>query len=564
MIKRKESFIFYLISAFVFIAPFVYMKGLYNYTDVPQSAFIQVSIVIILAMFLIVKTLSGDQIRVSRHPMNITVFILLLWLSVSAIYAHNHFESFTLLSNLIACILAFFLVQQLKNQSSSVTILKAIYISGVLVSIIGLCQQLFGLDAIPQASDPASTFANKNMAAQFITLTFPLFLLFKRKKIFASVCSLLMLSFLFFTGCNAAWIAVFFELFLIIFVLNFDFFYRDGRKWCAVLVLIAFALAPVWKTIYNKQSAQQRLEMWENTIDMIKDNPVLGVGLGNYKVFYPKYKKSSKFDDIIFNETIQTKNAHNDILQLTAETGIVGIIIFASILFLFFRSIASVLFNKNDDNFYAALCICVAMSGIVLNACFSFPFQRPIPPLVCMVYLSICLNISRNKRIFFSVPKILSSAFIILLVPGIIGLVQYHSNNIKSNHYYLYMKWFEKNAKWNEVVVLSQMAKNLNPYCKKILSYTARGQIETGDYRKGIENLQEVLKEYPYNTNALTNIGVAYIKSGQYQESLSCFSRILEIKPNDKKALINSAVAYVGLNEYNKAVSIFEKAKMLK
>lgn len=52
-------------------------------------------------------------------------------------------------------------------------------------------------------------------------------------------------------------------------------------------------------------------------MEIIKDFPLKGIGLGNLGNIYPKYK------ELIVNET---RFAHNIFLQAWAETGILGII----------------------------------------------------------------------------------------------------------------------------------------------------------------------------------------------------------------------------------------------
>jgi O-antigen ligase len=54
--------------------------------------------------------------------------------------------------------------------------------------------------------------------------------------------------------------------------------------------------------------------IWKSTLGMIKDHPVLGVGPGNYWLEYPHYRTPGDF----FGE----HHAHNDLLQLAAESGI--------------------------------------------------------------------------------------------------------------------------------------------------------------------------------------------------------------------------------------------------
>jgi putative inorganic carbon (HCO3(-)) transporter len=61
----------------------------------------------------------------------------------------------------------------------------------------------------------------------------------------------------------------------------------------------------------------ERLAHWQAAREMWRDHPWLGVGFGNYAVIYPAYAVGRWFDPL--------GHAHNYILNIGAETGLVGI-----------------------------------------------------------------------------------------------------------------------------------------------------------------------------------------------------------------------------------------------
>ncbi len=77
-----------------------------------------------------------------------------------------------------------------------------------------------------------------------------------------------------------------------------------------------------------------RRELWQTTMQMVKDHPILGVGLGAYQFAYPRYDQSSGI--------FRTEQSHNDYLQILADTGIVGALaLLAFVVLLFARSFAA-------------------------------------------------------------------------------------------------------------------------------------------------------------------------------------------------------------------------------
>lgn len=65
-------------------------------------------------------------------------------------------------------------------------------------------------------------------------------------------------------------------------------------------------------------STNYRLKLWESSLEMLMDYPILGVGIGNWKIMSIKYGKEN------INQYEVPKHAHNDFFQIIAETGILG------------------------------------------------------------------------------------------------------------------------------------------------------------------------------------------------------------------------------------------------
>lgn len=92
-----------------------------------------------------------------------------------------------------------------------------------------------------------------------------------------------------------------------------------------------------------------RGELWERSFAMIKDYPLTGVGVGNF------YRNNVSYENSYFDEGYlervfgkrHLENAHNYYLQMAAELGVPGVVLFLSLLFsLYYRQIALVRENN--------------------------------------------------------------------------------------------------------------------------------------------------------------------------------------------------------------------------
>jgi O-antigen ligase len=99
-------------------------------------------------------------------------------------------------------------------------------------------------------------------------------------------------------------------------------------------------------------SSEERLEIWEDAVNMFKQNPVLGTGFDTYQFM----GRVGPYTD-----------THNYYLKVIAETGVVGLVLYLFLLARLF-SVGSTLFRSASDPFwkafslgFLALIVCAAV-----------------------------------------------------------------------------------------------------------------------------------------------------------------------------------------------------------
>lgn len=98
----------------------------------------------------------------------------------------------------------------------------------------------------------------------------------------------------------------------------------SGSVWCFWRCLLFYFLpwtgggALYFSFSGEDTSLSLRLALWESTIAMIEEHPLLGVGWGNYWLAYPEYNFFIEDADVVIF------HAHDMYLHIPAEVGIPG------------------------------------------------------------------------------------------------------------------------------------------------------------------------------------------------------------------------------------------------
>lgn len=194
---------------------------------------------------------------------------------------------------------------------------------------------------------------------------------------------------------------------LIIIVVLFNVFILvKNKKWIQVIsVNVMIALAFIGSNIIlpnegrntatqiasieiSNESSSNRLFLWENAMDYILKNPIIGSGIGNWKVESAAYWSSFGTSYLV------PFHAHNDFLEFATELGIIGGMTYL-ILFLIVQWKLAVYYLKSKDN--KLLILSLSFIALFVDTSLNFPFERPIIQVMFIVLLVLAIHYTGKK-----------------------------------------------------------------------------------------------------------------------------------------------------------------------
>jgi len=200
-------------------------------------------------------------------------------------------------------------------------------------------------------------FPDPHMLSFFLGLVFPLSLglIFwsKKKKLVYILITLFILIADLLTFSRGGYLGILVGIIFLLFIFwkNFSFRYKIVFSLFFLLSLLIILIpSPINKrfnSIFDLEegSNKGRIETWKKAIEVIDNNPILGVGLGNYPL---AIKASADYREPIY--------AHNTYLDIAAETGVINALIW--IIFLFFTALG-LYKNKNKLLIFASTSIII-------------------------------------------------------------------------------------------------------------------------------------------------------------------------------------------------------------
>jgi Flp pilus assembly protein TadD len=237
--------------------------------------------------------------------------------------------------------------------------------------------------------------------------------------------------------------------------------------------------------------------------------------------------------------------------------GVVGIILLGWMGFVWMKITTSLMSSRYDSDIrLLAVGITLAMVGLLVNALFSFPFQRAIPPFSFMILMGILgAFYAGDNRQFHSIGQrwtMLCGCAVVLT--GLIWTVRYHYLDIKCDRYLFHVAYMENKRNWPGLIAEAEKAYRCNPARTEIFSYVGRAYTEMGRHPKAIKALQRVIDVYPNHMNALLNLGIAYDRMGDDENAFKAYQRALHIKPDYPRIHSNMAHIYMRQEKLGKAL----------
>lgn len=338
-------------------------------------------------------------------------FIFLMSCLLSIVYAKNLPEALITFNHILNVFVSFFLtvylLNKINNASNFIVMLFLLaLIVEVFFSFIPIIMDLEKGQLTFRSQVYSGLAANINITSFSIVFKLPFLLYFlfnstsSIKKFFISI----LLIMLFFTisvlGTRGAYMAVFSTLiFTIYYILKNRKDFKRIRI-SALALFLAISLSFVFNVIttrkYNSEnvlsrastislstkdgSVNQRLRYYKQGVSQFISNPLVGLGIGNYKF------KSIEMDKKDIKGYVVPYHAHNDFIQIAVEQGVLGLVSYIMIFITFiFSMIKQRLFRSRDLNIF----LLASFSIFLIDSMFNFPIARPISQIQFVLLLSL-------------------------------------------------------------------------------------------------------------------------------------------------------------------------------
>ena len=468
------------------------------------------------------------------------------------------------------------------------------WMSGLaLISIYGILQKTGGAGQVqvPQLDRVFATFGNPIFFAAFLIVSIPVALgAFLESKGFWRRSALLLtlllaLWALFYTGTRAAFLALPLAMAL---TWSRELWRNKGKILIVIAVLAALLLSSpkIREAVVSSRAtatSQTHTLIWKDVLKMWKAHPWTGTGFGTFHVEFRQYQSAELQAAWPQNERI-VNDAHNEYLQILAETGLVGFVaFFAVIIWFFISALRFHLSAASPPPLFAGLL--AGGTALLIQNFFSVDMRF----IVSSAYLFLVMGMSASyfsKPATFAWPGTFPKALwvgAILAVSGVFWLAlvrPYRANRelkaqpdffeekypesiegleelarrepdnwkVFDKLGYAYAKTIEAKGPAGGKTILPAMAeKSVNAYLRahQLNPGAAGPPNNIGNIYYTLQRPDEAIEWWnravqvnPNLVDARVNLGIAYFSQGKIKESSAQLEEVLKIDPDNKTALV--------------------------
>lgn len=344
-----------------------------------------------------------------------------------------------------------------------------------------------------------------------------------------------------------------------------------GLLFVALILIIVFTADEDSENIYFKKLGSitstesgnnpYRLATWSMTLDIIQEQPITGVGAGNWKINIHKHLHKTDFEV----EESNWLRPHNDFLWAFAEKGLIGFLLYTSIFAIAAYYLILVIFNQRISRHRKifALFILGGLISYTTVSMFTFPYERINQQVYLSIFLAVCIMlmwqlkpmkpVNAGQKIFL-IPSLLLMAFSVFYSASALNL-EIHMKKAEQA--------YKKN--WGFVLRESKLAqtplRNIEPEGAPVAWYTGTALTNLGNNREALTYFKKARRIHPYHYIVHNNMGLAYYNLQQYNKAITSFETALTYAPKFPDAKVNLATVYYITGKYKKALDLLRALK---
>jgi tetratricopeptide (TPR) repeat protein len=565
--KRRELFLLLVLALPLFAFPLSWLPRSWAHFrydfSVPLPEVILAGSVVLGGARLLGKAQSRDNVvdlpSLSFHQRAIApVLAVLATAIVSTRFSERSYFGIGLLPRLCGNAAIFFLAANAPRESTG-RVRQLWIVVAVMVAANGLVRLKFEPEFL-------STLGNWDFLGVYLAAS--LVIGMSVGGTWALLGNLVLLAAMLFCRSRGAWLAL--GAVAILWFLRFGD--RIVRRWQAraIVVTVALAIAGLlgWSYVRDQWQTDVRPPIWKATMSMIAMRPLLGHGFGTYVAMYPQYRLPQYF--LRPKATNVTDHAHNELLEIAAEQGLVGL---GATLWLWGMAVwCGLRASRQSDGSErrATLGLLAAMLVFMLHSLVDVDLRHL--PNQSLLWLLMGLLVGRNASPSNVAPFALRSkalrwctgAICLIFGIGIISSAIVHP---------MAADWLDRQARLAEergdmgaVVDYASRTLGLEPFrlsTRYLLAGALARSPDASTRQMAIDQCLTIEEFAPDYADVTYNLGELYMADNRVTDALPCLRRTVEINPYRVDRRVALAVALRDSGQREEAMQQLDRAMQL-
>lgn len=452
----------------------------------------------------------------------------------------------------------------------------SIVITSTIFSFIGLLQVMnVELLPLPKIIIPGSTIGHRGFAAEYLLPAIPFILILKNfiKKDYYPLlffAGIINLSFLFFTRSRSALLI---SVLILGAVIAFILLQKNIKTKFKIIIPIAavfllsfiFSIFPPLKGDRSNFSANAasildtenksnklRINFWKASIEMIKENPIAGIGLQKWSGVYPAYFGDEFVDSQLY--FVHATHPHNDFIELFAENGFAAPLVFSLIIMLILYNLFKKI--KTNENYFFIMLSALSTVGFGF---ISFPMSKFSSYFILAFSAGLALNSlnTKNRNLQISVLQ-LKYFVLLLLCIGIITSYERLTSELKYLMAIEYKNVGDYNNMVKQLESINTVLYPFDPSKQPIEFYTSTSLYHLRKLDEALVHSIKAEKIAPNNPLVLHNTAGIYQSQKKYDKAIIYYRNLQKQFPNYMDPQINLLIIYSETNQVEEGKNLFQ------
>ncbi|MCZ6633409.1 MAG: tetratricopeptide repeat protein, partial [bacterium] len=299
-------------------------------------------------------------------------------------------------------------------------------------------------------------------------------------------------------------------------------------------------------SVFEPGGDKGRLAMWQRTLEMISDWPIMGIGAGNWKFIYPLYSQGD-----MINVRVAPHRPHNDFLWIWSELGTVGLVAYLFLLWTVFRTGFRRLKALDGPMLTGALLAC--LTGILVNSLFSFP--REFPGTWLPFYLALAgLGLGASSRQYNMGLGLWALVAVLALGLGITF------KQIRFDFHALPMRIAFARSAWKETLRQADAALSWGPFDEEAFLMRGQAYAGLGNLRQARRDYEQGLVYHPNSIGLWNGMGQVRQQLGDRTGAAQAFYRALDLDPKLGEIYNNIGTLHAQSGALDSAAVAYQRA----